>query len=218
MDGEAACIDESTERRAEQETVAARLGRWVSWPTHPLFVGTPVSLYVGIRAFGGLSDPVLELIAWVGALGLLFPLGFIYALQRSGVVSDFFLTRHEDRKWFYPVGLVTLLMIYTVFALYGAPPKILAVVAAGIVSAAAMALANRYLKVSLHAAGNAGIATALCWVEGAHFWPIWFLVAAACWGRLACREHQPVEIATGLILGTVPTVIAMGWFLGGMHW
>lgn len=208
MDGEAIDIDNSL----------ARVGKWVSWPTHPLFVGTPVSLYVGIRAFGGVSAEVLELIGWVGFLGLIFPLGIIYLLERSGVVSDFFLTRHEDRKWFYPIGLVDLALIYLVFSAYGAPTEILAVVAAGVISAAAMTLANRYVKASLHAAGNAGIATALCWVEGLTFWPIWLLVAAACWGRLACREHRPVEIAVGLALGTLPTAVVMSWYLGELHW
>lgn len=200
------------------ESGVARLGRLLSWPTHPLFVGTPVSIAVGVRLFGGWNADVWQLIALVGSLGLLIPLGSLFALQRAGKIADVFMTRHEDRRWLYPIGVVDLAVIYGAFAAYEAPREILAVVAAGILAVAGMMIANRFLKASLHAAGNAGIATALCWVEGLAFWPAWILVALACWARLACKGHSPAEIATGLAVGTLPTALAMGWFLGGLHW
>ncbi len=191
-----------------------RLARFLSYALHPLALGTPVSLWVGIAAFGGLSARVAELIVWVGTLGLVFPMASLALLARAGKISDFFLTRHADRRWLYPIGLVDLSIILLLFRLYRAPPAIWATVAAGIASAACMAVANRWIKASLHVGGNAGILLALCWVEGFILWPVLALVPATIWSRVALREHTPREAATGLVLGLLPTALVLFYLLG----
>jgi len=191
-----------------------RLARFLSFALHPLALGTPISLWVGIAAFGGLSARVAELIAWVGTLGLVFPMASLALLVRAGKISDFFMTRHADRRWLYPIGLVDLAIILSVFRAYEAPLPIWATAAAGIASAACMAVANRWVKASLHVGGNAGILLALCWVQGFYLWPALALVPATIWSRIAMREHTPKETATGLVLGLLPTALVLFYLLG----
>ncbi len=196
------------------ETASQRLGHALSVVLHPLALGTPIAIGVGVREFGGFSFEVFQVGAIVGTLGLLFPLALLFLLVRTGKISDLFMTRHEDRRWVYPIGFADLLFIFFVFWAYEAPQTILATVAAGFLAVCCMAIGNRFLKASIHCAGNAGILLALCWVEGWLFSPLLLLIPATIWSRLAVREHTPAEALAGTILGILPTAAAMAFFLG----
>ncbi len=202
-----------TPREIQDETVTGPLTRFAQFCgilLHPLIVGFPVALAVGIREYGGWSDVTLRLTVQVGMLCVIAPFAYLLYLSRAGHTTDVFMSLREDRRYIFPIGTLNLVMTYITFRYHHASDLILNVVLAAILVMAAMQTGTLFSKPSMHTAGNAGIAAAVAIYEGPHTLPVTAaLTALVMWSRVRAKRHTISEVFQGLIIGAGATTIVL---------
>jgi hypothetical protein len=149
-------------------------------------------------------------IRWVAAaLGFVtvavLPIFLLFALKAAGYLSDVEMRRQDERglvyAWCaagYAAGALGLQALGVTWPVWG-------VVALHAPYALALAALNRYVKVSIHAAGLAGVATAGVVFFGSCAWPLLSLPAAGAWARWSARAHTPGELMIGAAVGATLT-------------
>lgn len=186
--------------------VEHRLGRALGLILHPVIPGFAVALLTSVRHEGGLTYRLIGVAALV--LGLcvvlpLLPLLFLYLTKKT---DDLFAVRREVRSYLYPFAVLGLALSYAVFRWFYPFPLAATMVVAASVVTAMMATANQRLKVSIHCAGNAGVAVAAAWVYGAPGAALAFVVPVVAWARIKTKNHTPVETLVGTLLGALGTL------------
>ncbi|MEU4364633.1 hypothetical protein [Promicromonospora sp. NPDC023987] len=139
--------------------------------------------------------PLLVLLA-AGA-----PYLFIHGLARQGIWES----RHVRPRLQRLVALMGLIVIecmaITVMLLVGAPPLMLQLLAACLAGVVALTLVTPLVRASIHVgvlSVTAGIAANFYWPAAAALLALGLLVGAA---RIGVKDHTPLEVATGLIVG-----------------
>lgn len=187
-----------------------RLARACGFLLHPLVIGTPPALYVGIREFGGWSDITLRLTVQVTFLAVLAPAAYLVYLFRSGRTSDAFMSLREDRRYIFPIGMFNLVLVYITFRYHGATDLIQNVVLAAMLVMAAMHTGTLFSKPSMHTAGNAGIFTAIAICETTAVIPAGIaLTALVMWSRVRDRRHTVPEVFQGLAIGVAGSAVPL---------
>lgn len=176
--------------------------RWARIVTEVLAPGYTVAasvLTIGLLS----SDPAQ---AWwqVPLLVLLaagVPYIFIHGLARLGIWES----RHVRPRLQRLVALAGLIIIesiaITVMFLVGAPALLLQLLAACLGGVVCLALVTPVVRASIHVgvlSVTAGIAAVFYWPAAAALLTFGLLVGAA---RIGIKDHTPLEVATGLIVG-----------------
>ncbi|WP_460701511.1 hypothetical protein [Myceligenerans halotolerans] len=148
------------------------------------------------------------------ALAAGVPYLFIYGLARLGVWES----RHVRPRVQRLVALAGLLVIegtaLFVMAVVGAPPLMLQLMAAYLVGVLALTLVTPVVRASIHVgvfSVTAGISAMFSWPVAAALVALGVLVGAA---RLGVRDHTPIEVATGLVVGFTAGFAAARPFVG----
>jgi len=108
---------------------------------------------------------------------------------------------------FYVVGVIVL------FAT-GAPPLTSALMVCYLNNTLIVLLFSLFWKISIHAMGISGPATALIYLFG---WPgllFSLLVPLVVWSRLHLKRHTPSQLIIGTILGYLLTALQLYLLLG----
>lgn len=190
--------------------VMVRLARATGVVLHPVVVGFIVALYAAIDHEGALTTRLFGVAAIVSALCLGLPalsLGIAWCLGRTG--GDLFAERRRTRIYLYPASLVGLLGSYLVFEFLYPFALARTLVAAAIATTALMAIANRWLKVSIHCAGNAGIAIGACAAFGLFATPLLATVPIVAWARVVAKNHTIAEAIAGTVIGAATTLLCV---------
>ena len=111
--------------------------------------------------------------------------------------------------YLYPpigAGLVATFAVFT--WLYPFPLARTMVIAAGVVMLM-LFVGNRFTKVSIHCAANAGIGVATAWIYGWWGAPFLVFVPAVAWARITTNHHTPVQTVVGTSIGAVGTCICL---------
>lgn len=141
--------------------------------------------------------------------GTLVPLGMMIQLSKLGLISDFFVSEKEERaKPFvgaiasYIAGSVALLSVR-------APVIVTALMLCYAGNTAVMMLITLRWKISIHASGIAGPATAL--VYGLGIWSaVFFIVLIPVgWARIRVGAHTPSQILAGALVTIASTWIQL---------
>ena len=181
----------------------ATLGRWISIGAHP-FVLVPLAILVSTLE-GGLrvSGPILGVV--VAAMVVLAV--FVGRRLRRGEVTDVDISTRAQRPAFYAVAVACMASAAIALHFLGQGRGAVSGTAVSAGLLAAGAVANIWVKASLHVA-FAALATGIVWGVSVPA-VVSFAVATVllAWGRVAYGRHTAAEVAVGLVLGTAAAVV-----------
>lgn len=195
---------DSSRRDSSVSARRAAWGRWISIVGHP-FIVMPVAILVASADGGSTSVPVPVLVA-VGLMMAVLAL-YIARQMKRGEATDVDVSKRSDRPRVYFVAIVaaiTATAFLYVRELESPATRGLAVTTGLFL---VCAIANSWIKVSLHSA-FAMLAAGIVWP--AHPAIGWLFAGAApviAWGRVAYGRHTWKEVALGLALGALAAMV-----------
>jgi membrane-associated phospholipid phosphatase len=147
-----------------------------------------------------------EALKWGGLAALfasLVPFGYILRGVRRRRLTDRHVRVRAQRPVPLLAGIGSVLVGLTLLALWGAPPDLVALVAAMAVGLVTVLLVTLFWKVSIHAAVIAGAVVILVLVFGPWLVLLSPLVALVGWSRVEAGDHSPAQVIVGVLLGGV---------------
>lgn len=197
----------SNQNTTRKETLA----HFISAISNPPLVAIPVFLVINYTLlsegdwlwFAGLS------ILFVSILPIITSTLWI---KRKKLEVD--MPKREDR--IYPLLMVILSYIVGVMVLYtlGAPPLTTTLMIAYLNNTIVVLLFSLYWKISIHAMGIAGPATAIIYLFGWTGLVFSLLVPLVLWSRLYLKRHTPAQLIVGTVLGYLLTAIQIYLLMG----
>lgn len=192
-------------------TFKKNLANFISTITNPPFVAIPVFLIINYTL---LSEGNW---LWFSAVSIFFvsllPILTSFSwIKKKNLDVD--MPRRQDR--IYPLLLVILAYIIGVMVLYilGAPQLTTVLMICYLTNTIVALLFSLFWKISIHAMGIAGPATAIIYLFG---WPGLFfslLVPLVIWSRLYLKRHTPAQLITGTFLGYFLTATQIYLLIG----
>lgn len=183
-----------------------RLAWWVSQIGSPPILGLTGILLVG-AALG--FAQFWPLILFYGSLTLLLPLGFILWLLQRGQVSDYNLTRREERFLPMLVSMTTALFGWLYLNQVQAPALLLALAATNLAQSVVYFFITLRWKVSIHSAVAAGLAVLGCAIAGETVWLLVLSVPLIAWSRVVLRRHTLAQTVVGAAIGSLFLAFAL---------
>jgi len=137
------------------------------------------------------------------------PLGIIYLLSRLGLISDFFVSEKRERTKPFAGAIASYLA--GSFALWsvGAPTIVTALMLCYAGNTLVLMLITRVWKISVHASGIAGPATALTMSLGAWASIFFALLVPVGWARIRLGAHTPTQMLAGALVTVVTTWVQL---------
>ena len=190
----------------EADSRLLRLAWWVSQIGSPPILGLTGILLVG-AALG--FAQFWPLILFYGSLTLLLPLGFILWLLQRGQVSDYNLTRREERFLPMLVSMTTALFGWLYLNQVQAPALLLALAATNLAQSVVYFFITLRWKVSIHSAVAAGLAVLGCAIAGETVWLLVLSVPLIAWSRVVLRRHTLAQTVVGAAIGSLFLAFAL---------
>lgn len=195
----------------QNNTLKENLANFISTITNPPFVAIPVFIVINYTLlpkgnwvwFSAVSIffvsviPILTSISWIKKKNL-----------------DLDMPRRQDR--IYPLLLVILAYMMGVMVLYilGAPQLTTVLMICYLCNTIAALLFSLFWKISIHAMGIAGPATAILYLFGWSGLLFSLLVPLVIWSRLYLKKHSPAQLITGTFMGYFLTTIQIYLLIG----
>lgn len=188
-----------------------KFANFISTVTNPPFVAIPVFLVINYTLLYGRDW------LWFSAVSIFFvsilPIitSFLWIMRNELEVD---MPRREDR--IYPLLLVILSYMVGVVVLYtlGAPQLTTVLMICYLNNTIVVLLFSLFWKISIHAMGIAGPATAIIYLFG---WPgliFSLLVPLVIWSRLYLKRHTPSQLIMGTFLGYLLTTLQIYLLIG----
>ncbi|MEU4356899.1 phosphatase PAP2 family protein [Streptomyces virginiae] len=143
-------------------------------------------------------------VAW-GLLGCLFAAGIPLAFIKYGIHRGRWADRHVGQR---PQRILVMAFAGTSVAtgtlllwLFGAPRPMIALIAAMLVTLAALLAVTPAWKISVHAGVSSGSAAMIAMTYGPRLLLAYPLVALVGWSRVRLRDHTPAQVLAGAALG-----------------
>jgi hypothetical protein len=181
------------------------LARWISILAHPFVMAV---LLVTVAA-GRLGPPAgaLRSLGLVALLALV-PVALLMGWQvRRGAWQNVDASNPRERPALFWVGGGALVALVVYLRLRQPTSFLIRGSLAVLAMLAVCALANRWLKVSLHLAFAALTATSLVLLGSAVGWAVAAAIPALAWSRLALGRHRPLELAVGGAIGAATGIL-----------
>lgn len=191
---------------------AERLARIVSVATHAPFLSAVLFALLNVTDGGPADWLVWTAVTLLTATVL--PLAIVqhYSVRYGNTDGD--VARREDRALPLLGGILSYILGAALLVLLDAPEVSAVSMASYACSTVLVLLISTRWKISIHATGAAGPATALTMV----YWPwglaFFALVPLVAWSRYVRRKHTPLQLAGGAVFGTVFTGLFLWAFLG----
>jgi membrane-associated phospholipid phosphatase len=182
------------------------VARVVSQVLHPVVLSI-VSIFI-IGWLGIQSRAVgLGWAAVVTLLQVLPPTIFFTIRLRQGAYTDEDISQRHQRNELYLFGMVNVVVVTALLAVWQAPAPVLAVmVSAGVLNIVAWII-NLFWKISVHSAGIGSCATIAALYSEPLGLVLWIAALTLGWARVRTRNHTPMQVAAGLALAAT-TVLA----------
>ncbi len=182
-----------------------RTAEAISAATRLPLIAVPLFLLVGF-AVDGVSG-----LLWGGlCVFLTSGLSLIYLLYliRSGRVADPGRIQQGERTG--PLRVVAGLHAgaWVLVSILDGPVELRAVLLSYALATVAFALLTPFSKISLHAAGIAGVGVCLTWIFGPWAATTFLVLPAVWWARLTLIRHTPTELLLGTLVGGGLTTLA----------
>ncbi|MBK6689020.1 MAG: hypothetical protein IPG45_31420 [Deltaproteobacteria bacterium] len=179
-----------------------RVARLLGGLLQPAIPGFFVALFASQGFEGGLTPRLFGVAAIITSFSVGVPLlGLWWAHRQGWTGGDLWGDRRESRVYFYPAAALGLGLSAAGFTWLYPFPLARAMVLVAAVVLAIMAVLNRWWKVSVHSAGNAGIAAAATWMYGEKAALLFLLVPLTAWARVKSGHHSIFETALGALIG-----------------
>lgn len=200
---------EKEQNRHPAITMCANIISWIFVPMLMPVYGIMLAFGLTLLTFTGLGVK-LTFTAITAAFNLLIPAIIILMLKRLGIIKDIGLNAREERIIPFLVSVICLIGT-AIFMSYKAAPEWLVMfffggAAAGIVES----IVNRWWKISVHAAGIAGIVALLIYIiTFLYTTPIsitWLMIALGVAGLLGASRiwlgrHTLWQVMAGYVVG-----------------
>jgi membrane-associated phospholipid phosphatase len=190
-------------RRQDRRRRAARVLTEVGAPVVVLVV---MPLLVALHAAGDTGRGTGS-----GLLAALFfgviPFAYVLRGVQKGRWRDHHVGGRAQRRPVFVFSLASMGAGAVLLAVIGAPRELGAFLLTVLGQAVLAGLITLVWKVSLHAWVSSIAGTALVVLYG---WPalvLWPALAAVGWSRLELKDHTPLQVATGTLLGVVMTAV-----------
>jgi len=183
--------------------------RFISILCHPFVMALVLVLGVALRVTT--PGAALQSVLLVAALAIV-PVAVLMVRQvRKGTWQNVDASRKSERPVLFGVGIIGLLLLIAA-AMFLKPASFLVRgTVAVLIMLAVCALANRWVKVSLHMAfGTLATTTLLC-IGSVIGWVLLPLMPLLAWSRLILKRHRPSEIAIGSLSGIVSALALYYW-------
>jgi membrane-associated phospholipid phosphatase len=135
-------------------------------------------------------------------LAIFLPLLTLFWLIGQGQVSDLDVTRREERHKPFMVAVCGAAAAWGGLYAMAAPSLLVQFAAAHTIVMSTVLVVTWYWKISVHAAGAAGVATLVAVLMGASA-VVFLPVLLVAWSRLYLRRHTFSQVAAGGLLGAV---------------
>ncbi|BDZ67361.1 phosphatase PAP2 family protein [Methanobacterium ferruginis] len=184
---------------------------FISTVTNPPFVAIPVFLVINYTLLYG-GDWLWFSVVSIFFVSILPIITSFLWIMRNELEVD--MPRREDR--IYPLLLVILSYVLGVVVLYtlGAPQLTTVLMICYLNNTIVVLLFSLFWKISIHAMGIAGPATAIIYLFG---WPgliFSLLVPLVIWSRLYLKRHTPSQLIMGTFLGYLLTTLQIYLLIG----
>jgi membrane-associated phospholipid phosphatase len=178
-----------------------RIARLVTEVMSPVVLIVVVSLIVAVHSAGAGRGLALGLVA------VFFVGGFPYALVligvRRGLLTDHHISRREQRPRIMAIALASAVAGLAVLRWLDAPRALFALLAAMVAGVAVALAVTSFWKISIHAASAAGTVACLAILVSPWWLVLAPLVVLTGWARVEIRDHTPVQVSVGAIVGAV---------------
>ena len=192
----------------------------VSYIFHPIFIPTYFFIYLMLQfpyEFAGITEWQLKMrffgVFW---LTVFFPAFAVFLLWRLKFSDSIFLRTQKERIVPYIITMFFYWWMYYLSRNFSDQPEVLKFFFMGIfIGTVAGLIINNYFKISMHAMGAGGLATAFL-LTSFHYQiangiPVSMALVVAglvCTARLIVSDHSVREIYSGLFVGILCQLIA----------
>jgi hypothetical protein len=178
-----------------------RMARLITEVMAPVVLIVVVILIVAVHSAGPARGLALGLVAIFFAGGL--PYGLVLIGVRRGRLTDHHVSRREQRPRMMAIALVSVAVGLLVLRWLDAPRPLFALVAAMVAGLAVALAITSFWKISIHAAAAAGTVACLAILVSPWWLLLTPLVALTGWARVEIRDHTPIQVLAGAIVGAV---------------
>ncbi len=193
-----------------------------SYIFHPIwmpFLGSLLYFFITPRFF---PTPLIKAKLLAIAITTLFiPIVFYFLLKNLGKAESMFLSNVKERRW--PLLFFSLLMglnLYQILDVYNYPALYYFFVGILFSAITGLILAFVNVKASLHMVGLSGILMFLVALSIFYrlnlVYSISFVIAATgltATSRLLLKAHTPIELFLGILVGLLPQIIVLNYWL-----
>jgi hypothetical protein len=181
-----------------------RAARWLSIIFHPfVMVGVLAGTAAAARQTGA---EAMTSVAIVLAFTVVPLLVLMIRQVRKGAWENVDASNTAERPVLYLVAGIGLAALIAYLVLGSPEAFMLRGVVATLIMLAVCAVATRWIKVSVHMAFAAFVATLLTLSGSIVGYAIVMVVPPLAWARLKLRRHTPAEVAVGSFIGGVSGV------------
>lgn len=184
---------------------------------NPLYVAIPASLAACLKVSEGVGQAFIWWLLYI-TFSSLVPLADLLVRLRLGKISDFHITKREERTAPIIFNIFSIVTGVILIWKLGAPLEIVAMSVAGLGLVVITLVVNYWWKISLHAMGLFEICTLLVlifrtWTFVLYNCYLILMLLGACWSRLFLKKHTPGQVITGSLVGITISILAF-WALG----
>lgn len=202
----ASVVSETTIHLPQTDSLLLRIAWWITQIGSPPVLGLVGILLTGFAL--GIEKIWPQLLLYA-SFSLVLPFGFILWLLRRGKVSDYNLTKREDRFWPMIVSMAGALIGWVLLSYFQAPLLLLALAATNLVQSVTYFFITLRWKVSIHSAVAAGLAVLASTVAGSTVWALVLAVPLIAWSRVVLRRHTLAQTVVGAAIGSLFLAIAL---------
>lgn len=180
---------------------------WILSPPSMLFLCTILFSFFSPYGAGNI-DPLMAFILATTFMVILPGFPVMLELYSEGIkLEDFNIKSRRKRTTYYFIFITTFAISTILF--YAFSSKALFLINLVFLIGGIISIIINYLwvKISMHVASVCTVVTALNWIYGVKFLPLYSLVLLIAWSRYKFKAHTLLEILLGITLPLIGTSI-----------
>ncbi|MGH7245368.1 MAG: hypothetical protein ACREGI_00355 [Candidatus Levyibacteriota bacterium] len=184
-----------------------KLARFISLAFHPIIFAIIMPFFVVYKE----TTNVLYGLEWTGfsLLFLIFALIAFFLVRPKEFLSDFDISKKEQRHIFYSISALTAILYFITALIFKGVFFPLSIVAIGILLGIVIFdICTYYMKISIHTA----VIAAFVVTEGMAYGFMPFLIVVwilplMVWSRVSMKKHTIYEAIAGIVVGSLITFL-----------
>ena len=190
----------------DAQSINSRVAETISFVLNAPLIAA-ITFIILIESIGSKSNTELMLAVTI-LFATIIPLVSIYVLAKSRVISDFYATKKETRVYPFFAAIISYFFGSVILLSIGADPRIVSLMLCYFVNTAIMMTINFRWKISIHASGISGPATALIYLSlGIPGSVLMLLILPIGWARITLKAHTLLQVLAGSLFTIVITYL-----------